>query len=278
MGRHVAVLLGLLSILALSPTAALADDGLAIGSVGIASGDALRTAPGWDAPVATAVGAGSEVVIADGPLTAADGSLWYQVSVWGQVGYLPSYAVSGSGAATEPAWGWEQTQADWTETSDATWDDGSDWTETATTEETWDDGSDWTETADATDGWSTSDEAVAEAAAAPASGGGGGQAIADFALGFVGYPYVYAGASPSGFDCSGFTMYVVAQTLGIDITHDMFTQASMGTPVDMGSLQPGDLVFFQNTFRPALDPRCPGGAAPTRGGRRRTSARRSSRS
>ncbi|MDP9365523.1 MAG: C40 family peptidase [Chloroflexota bacterium] len=248
--RHVAVLVGLLTILALSPTAALADDGLAIGSVGVASGEALRTAPGFDAPVATEVGAGSEVVIADGPLTAADGSLWYQVSVWGQFGYLPTYAVSGAATevAAEPALAWEETETDQTEP--------------ATTEETWDDGPDWTESTDATestDEWVTSD-AAAEAEAAPATGrrggggggGGSGQAIADFAMGFVGYPYVYAGASPSGFDCSGFTMYVVGQTLGIDITHDMFTQVSMGTPVDMGSLQPGDLVFFQNTFQPGL--------------------------
>ena len=84
-------------------------------------------------------------------------------------------------------------------------------------------------------------------AAAPASGSG--QAIADFALGYVGYPYVYAGEGPYAFDCSGFTKFVILNVLGIDITHDMFVQVGMGTPVGMGELQPGDLVFFQNTFR-----------------------------
>lgn len=96
-------------------------------------------------------------------------------------------------------------------------------------------------------------ELAAPAAEEEGGGSGGGQAIADFALGFAGYPYVWAGADPStGFDCSGFTMYVVAQTLGIDITHDMFVQYGMGTPVAEGDLQPGDLVFFQNTFRPGM--------------------------
>jgi len=86
------------------------------------------------------------------------------------------------------------------------------------------------------------------------SGGGGasGQAVADFALQYVGYPYVYAGEGPHAFDCSGFTMYVVRETLGIDITHDMFTQVGMGRSVSKGELQPGDLVFFQNTFRDGL--------------------------
>jgi cell wall-associated NlpC family hydrolase len=45
---------------------------------------------------------------------------------------------------------------------------------------------------------------------------------------------------------------VIQHTLGIDITHDMFQQVQMGSPVDRSDLQPGDLVFFQNTFRPGL--------------------------
>jgi cell wall-associated NlpC family hydrolase len=95
--------------------------------------------------------------------------------------------------------------------------------------------------------------AAAEAApvAAPA-GGGSGQAIANFAMQFVGYPYSYGGASPAGFDCSGFTMYVVQQTLGMSIPHDTASQAGVGTPVGKGELQPGDLVYFQNTFAPGV--------------------------
>ena len=81
---------------------------------------------------------------------------------------------------------------------------------------------------------------------------GSGSSIADFAMQYVGYPYAYAGEGPYAFDCSGFTKFVVLNTVGIDITHDMFTQIGMGQSVDQGSLQPGDLVFFANTFRPGL--------------------------
>jgi hypothetical protein len=79
-----------------------------------------------------------------------------------------------------------------------------------------------------------------------------GDQIVNFAMQYVGYPYAYAGEGPYAFDCSGFTKFVIQNTLGIDITHDMFTQIGMGQSVGMDQLQPGDLVFFQNTFRPGL--------------------------
>jgi cell wall-associated NlpC family hydrolase len=92
---------------------------------------------------------------------------------------------------------------------------------------------------------------------APASNGGGGgsaggQQIASFAQQYLGYPYAYAGEGPYAFDCSGFTKFVILNTVGIDITHDMFTQVGMGQSVGESDLQPGDLVFFANTFRPGL--------------------------
>jgi cell wall-associated NlpC family hydrolase len=79
-----------------------------------------------------------------------------------------------------------------------------------------------------------------------------GQQIANYAMQYVGYPYAYAGEGPYAFDCSGFTKFVIQNTLGIDITHDMFQQIGMGQSVGMNELQPGDLVFFANTFRPGL--------------------------
>jgi cell wall-associated NlpC family hydrolase len=79
-----------------------------------------------------------------------------------------------------------------------------------------------------------------------------GTSIANFAMQYVGYPYAYAGEGPYAFDCSGFTKFVIQNTLGMDITHDMFTQIGMGQSVGMSELQPGDLVFFANTFRPGL--------------------------
>jgi peptidoglycan DL-endopeptidase CwlO len=95
---------------------------------------------------------------------------------------------------------------------------------------------------------------AAAAAAAVSSGGGGsnipvppsstlgGQAVA-IAEQYLGVPYVWGGASPSGFDCSGLTMYVYAQ-LGVSLPHNAAAQYGMGTPVPSNALEPGDLVFF----------------------------------
>jgi cell wall-associated NlpC family hydrolase len=60
---------------------------------------------------------------------------------------------------------------------------------------------------------------------------------------YLGTPYVWGGASPAGFDCSGFTMYVYAQ-VGISLPHNAAAQFGYGSPVSRGNLAPGDLVFF----------------------------------
>ena len=67
---------------------------------------------------------------------------------------------------------------------------------------------------------------------------------------YLGVPYVYGGASPSGFDCSGFTMYVYNQ-LGISLPHGATPQLKYGTYVSRSELQPGDLVFFSDGSYPA---------------------------
>lgn len=83
---------------------------------------------------------------------------------------------------------------------------------------------------------------------APEAQAGGGQAIANFALQFHGYPYVWAGNTPAGFDCSGFTQYVVLNVLGIDIGHGTAGQMNYGAWVDWGAWLPGDLVYFAGTY------------------------------
>jgi cell wall-associated NlpC family hydrolase len=60
---------------------------------------------------------------------------------------------------------------------------------------------------------------------------------------YLGVPYVWGGASPSGFDCSGLVMYVYAQ-VGVSVPHSSYAQYGMGSPVSRADLQPGDLVFF----------------------------------
>ena len=66
---------------------------------------------------------------------------------------------------------------------------------------------------------------------------------ASIALRYLGVPYVYGGASPSGFDCSGLVMYVYAQ-LGISLPHYTVAQWSATTHISLSQAQPGDLVFF----------------------------------
>lgn len=68
--------------------------------------------------------------------------------------------------------------------------------------------------------------------------------IINYAKQFMGVKYVFGGASPSGFDCSGFTMYVF-QHFGISLPHSAKSQAAMGTAVSKSNLIPGDLVFFE---------------------------------
>jgi cell wall-associated NlpC family hydrolase len=67
--------------------------------------------------------------------------------------------------------------------------------------------------------------------------------VVGIAMGYQGVPYVWGGASPRGFDCSGFVMYVFAK-IGVSLPHSSYAQFGMGTPVSIGQLQAGDLVFF----------------------------------
>jgi cell wall-associated NlpC family hydrolase len=67
--------------------------------------------------------------------------------------------------------------------------------------------------------------------------------VVGIAMHYLGTPYVWGGASPSGFDCSGFVMYVFAQ-VGVSLPHSSYAQYGYGSAVSRGDLQPGDLVFF----------------------------------
>jgi peptidoglycan DL-endopeptidase CwlO len=67
--------------------------------------------------------------------------------------------------------------------------------------------------------------------------------VVGIAMRYLGTPYVWGGSSPSGFDCSGFVMFVYSQ-VGVSLPHSSYAQYGVGVPVSQSDLQPGDLVFF----------------------------------
>ena len=93
--------------------------------------------------------------------------------------------------------------------------------------------------------------APAAATTAPVTGGTGA-ALTTLALRYLGVPYVWGGASPSGWDCSGFVYYIYRTVTGRALPRTTQAQWGVGTPVARNALQPGDLVFFQNTYEPGI--------------------------
>ncbi|TQN32018.1 NlpC/P60 family protein [Haloactinospora alba] len=75
------------------------------------------------------------------------------------------------------------------------------------------------------------------------SASGDARTALDFAYAQIGKPYVYGGAGPDGYDCSGLTMRAW-EAAGVDLPRTTYTQAEVGNRVSRGQLQPGDLVFF----------------------------------
>ena len=79
---------------------------------------------------------------------------------------------------------------------------------------------------------------------AAASGGGSGSAVANYALQFVGNPYVYGGSSlTGGTDCSGFVMSVYSH-FGVGLPHQSGAQRGCGYGVSVGEAQPGDIMCY----------------------------------
>lgn len=68
---------------------------------------------------------------------------------------------------------------------------------------------------------------------------------------YIGTPYVWGGTTTKGFDCSGYTQYVFKRC-GINLPRTTTEQYTVGTYVAKSNLQPGDLVFLQNTYREGI--------------------------
>lgn len=70
-------------------------------------------------------------------------------------------------------------------------------------------------------------------------------AVYNTALQYRGVPYVFGGADPSGFDCSGFIMFVYAQ-YGVSLPHSVRSQDALATQISEADAQPGDVVMFND--------------------------------
>ena len=120
--------------------------------------------------------------------------------------------------------------------TDTSYDNGSTGTDTS-----YDNGSTGTDTS--YDNGSTSTDTTTDSSANDSSLG---QQIADYAVQFVGNPYVYGGSSlTNGTDCSGFTMSVMAN-FGIGLARTAADQSYGGTSVAISDIMPGDLLFYSD--------------------------------
>ena len=81
---------------------------------------------------------------------------------------------------------------------------------------------------------------------------GSGHDVVRIAKKYKGSRYKWGGASPKGFDCSGFTWYVYQKATGMDITRGVEEQWKRGRSVGRNAWKPGDIVFFKNTFERGL--------------------------
>ena len=98
----------------------------------------------------------------------------------------------------------------------------------------------------------TSRTGTSRGAEAPAaSAGSKSNSIVNNAMKYVGYRYRFGGSSPSGFDCSGFLYYVVNKS-GSKIGRTIPYQINSGQRIARADLQPGDMVFFSNTYKRGL--------------------------
>ena len=73
--------------------------------------------------------------------------------------------------------------------------------------------------------------------------------VIEAATAFRGTRYVMGGTSRSGFDCSGFVRYILANTGGVEIPRTASEQYWHGQPIAIADMQAGDLVFFKNTYK-----------------------------
>lgn len=94
-------------------------------------------------------------------------------------------------------------------------------------------------------------QAAAVSAPTTIASGGNGAGVVSAAMRHLGARYVFGGTSPGGFDCSGFVWYV-HKAMGRPVSRGLWGQLNGGPRIALSALQPGDTVFFANTYMPGL--------------------------
>lgn len=182
----------------------------------------IRAQPGLDAPIVSFVPAGATVLVTGGPQADATGAPWYGIDYNGAKGWVLGEHLARTTVAPAAA----PTASPTPRTNAAP---------------------SATPRASAT----PSTSPVAQPVSAPPSGDRG-QAIITVAQKYLGVPYVYGGTTPAGWDCSGFVGYIYKEAAGISLPRSAAQQYGVGTKIPVGQEQPGDIVFFSDTFGPGI--------------------------
>ena len=78
-------------------------------------------------------------------------------------------------------------------------------------------------------------------------------ALKELSRSLIGVPYVLGGTSPSGLDCSGFTLYIYDEIFGISLPHKASDQARTGTAVKSSDIKTGDILCFDWDYNGSVD-------------------------
>lgn len=182
-------------------------------------GDSLRvrSQASHSGSVLTTLTASTLVIIKKGPTVDSANTAWYQVSADGVTGWaMAQYLVQAQAPAQKAVIAQPAAKAVAQPAADAA--------------------------------RSATSRGAQPAAAGHSSLGG---SFVSIAMTYVGSRYRFGGMSPKGFDCSGLVAYVMTKA-GKSMSHDMSTQFRSGTRVSSKDLQPGDLLFFSNTYKRGL--------------------------
>lgn len=175
-------------------------------------GDAVRVRSTAGGKIVATAGVGTVLKVAKGPVKDSAGTSWYQVTgnVSGWVAATYLASAPAPVVAKKPA--------------------------TTAAKST-------TKAAASTPARSGSARGVAAAPAGSVTG-----AVVGTAMNYVGSRYVFGGTTPRGFDCSGFVYYVFNKA-GFSMGRSMGSELASGPHISSNQLQPGDLVYFSNTYQ-----------------------------